>query len=476
MNAPSHTTAREAGSREVLLREAERAVRAARRSGRPRWLAWRRPQTPHDPLDALAGAVSEAEGSEDVFCYAVPEEGFALAAVGAAARFEAAGAERFAALESARRELDLQVAGDAPREAGPLLWAGAAFRDRVPASREWTGFPAAALVLPRVLHVRDGDRAWSCAVSAVAPDDVPDALAHRLEALGLRGPSAPARAPAVASGDAGVRLEPAGGAARHRRNVERALADIRAGELEKVVVARALDVERDAPFDALALLRTLRALHPACASFAVRRAGAWLVGASPERLLERRGRRARAVALAGSAPRGRTPDDDARLRRSLVESKKEQAEHAVVVRALRDGLEPLCASLRVPEAPRVLALDGVQHLRTTLDGRLRGSPGLLELAARVHPTPAVAGAPADAALAWLDRHEGLERGWYAGLVGWMTPDGDGELSAALRCALLRGGRARLFAGGGIVAGSDPEAELAETRLKWNALLPALLEL
>lgn len=463
-------------ARDDLGRAAARAVAAARRRGRVQWLAWSRPRPAGDLLDAVPREAADA------FFYAVPADGFALAAGGAALRLEAAGPGRFASLGDALRALvgDLHVAGSASAEAGPLLVGGAAFRDDPPADATWAGFPAARFVLPRTLHVRRGDRAWTCAVRAVAPQDEPASVARALERARLDEVAAEARprpdAQRVAPADTGVRLEPAGSAADHRALVERALRSIHAGEIEKVVVARALDVERSAPFDAPALLRALRALHPACATFAVKRDDAWLVGATPERLLRREGRRVLAVALAGSAPRGRTPGEDRRLRRGLVESKKEQAEHAVVVRALRRALEPLCDPLRMPEAPRVLALGGVQHLRTPLEGVLRERRGLLELAGRIHPTPAVCGAPSEAALAWQLRHEGLERGWYAGLVGWATPGGDGELSAALRCALLRGGRARLFAGGGIVAGSAPEAELAETRLKWNALLPALLEL
>jgi isochorismate synthase EntC len=183
-------------------------------------------------------------------------------------------------------------------------------------------------------------------------------------------------------------------------------------------------------------------------------------------------------ALAGSAPRGRTPAEDERLARALRESKKEQAEHDVVRRAVLEALAPVCESLDAPEAPGLLRLDGIQHLHTPVTGELRaGADGeLLALAGRLHPTPAVGGAPSAAARAFLADHEGLDRGGYAGGVGWLGASGDGELMVALRCALLEGRRATLLAGAGIVAGSDPDAELAETCLKLRAALAALVDL
>jgi isochorismate synthase len=185
-----------------------------------------------------------------------------------------------------------------------------------------------------------------------------------------------------------------------------------------------------------------------------------------------------ADAVAGSAPRGRTAGQDHRLARELVESKKDQEEHAVVVRCVLEALARHCSTLAAPEAPGLLRTDGIQHLHTPIQGRLRepSKTTVLDLVADLHPTPAVGGAPRQHALDWLRGHEGLDRGWYAGPLGWVTPEGEGEFTVALRSMLLHGCRATLFAGAGIVAGSDPEAELAETRLKLRAGLDALLEI
>jgi salicylate biosynthesis isochorismate synthase/menaquinone-specific isochorismate synthase len=455
----------------ALERTLAQAVRAAGATGTDQWVVWRR-RAPSDAgaLAMLAGAAGDA------FYYAIPEADLAIGTRGAVCAVEADGAQRFETVERALDETASRLFGvgeDDPR--GVPLWVGGfAFSDTTTRDETWRGFPAARWWIPRELVFERAGETWRSSARRIAPGDDPATLLHD---LARPVPVASRRIEDPTVSPHRVTLDAAGDAPQHARLVARALDAIARGDLEKVVVARALDVERTAPFDPIGLLAELRRLHPRCATYAVARDGAWLVGATPERLLRREGHRLLATALAGSAPRGRSPEEDARLRRTLVESKKEQSEHAVAVRALREALAPVCSALRVPEAPTVLGLGGVQHLCTPIEASLEEEyAGLLSIAGQVHPTAAVAGAPRGDSLAWLAHHEGLHRGWYAGLVGWVDASGDGELSAALRCALLRGGRARLFAGGGIVAGADPEAELRETRLKWNALLPSLLEL
>jgi isochorismate synthase len=186
--------------------------------------------------------------------------------------------------------------------------------------------------------------------------------------------------------------------------------------------------------------------------------------------------RVETASVAGSAARGRSPEEDLELGRRLRESKKEQTEHAFVVRALCDALAPHCDPLEVRESPRLMRLQDIQHLETPIAGRLRARRSILELLGSVHPTPAIAGAPREAALEWLRRNENLDRGWYSGPIGFVDSEGGGEFYAALRSAVLRGGEAQLFAGAGVVNGSDPEAELCETRLKLRAMLTPLMEI
>jgi menaquinone-specific isochorismate synthase len=257
--------------------------------------------------------------------------------------------------------------------------------------------------------------------------------------------------------------------------VAAAVRRIRAGELDKVVLARDLVVASDVPFDPRRLLRRLAGRFPDCWTFAVD----GLLGATPELLLRRRGRELSSRVLAGTAPRGAGAEDE-RLAAALLASAKDRAEHALAVDSLVATLRPWCSSLHVPAEPALLTLANVRHLATDLHGvqrrgGRRGSAGLLELVGAVHPTAAVGGTPTGAAVALIAEVEGMDRGRYAGPVGWLDARGDGEFGLALRCAELApdGSTARLFAGCGIVADSDPAAELAETQAKFSAVQAAL---
>lgn len=458
---------------------------------RTRWLSLTREAPVRDAL-AVFGASADPER----FFWERPSEGRSLAALGETAAIEVGGPDRFATAARLARRLfgDGRTLDPRPGPAaGPLLVGGFSFADGVgSASRRdaaglWDGFPAGRLVLPAVLYERTGPRAH-CTVTTrfapgVRPTEARARLVRRLESVSSRLASLGESRPRVASEAEGTRAAPPDYRAcadrphaDYRGGVARALRAIASGELEKVVLARSVRLVQQPAFDLAATLGALRRTFPSCATFAVARAGAAFLGATPERLVCLEGRRVTTAAVAGSGPRGRSPEEDARLGRALVESKKEQAEHAVVVRAIRESLARQCDLVRAPEAPRLLRLEGIQHLETPIEARLREDASLLDLAGDLHPTPAVGGAPRTAALGWLAREEGLDRGWYAGPVGFVDGAGGGELCVALRSGLLRGGEALLFAGAGIVAGSDPESELRETRLKLRALLAPLLEI
>jgi isochorismate synthase len=248
---------------------------------------------------------------------------------------------------------------------------------------------------------------------------------------------------------------------------------IRKGDAEKIVLARAMRLA--GTYSPEGTLAELRRMHPGCTLFAVRRGDACFLGATPERLVTRRGRAVHVDAIAGTARRGATPDEDARLAAGLLASRKDQTEHAIVVRMIRDNLAPVCDRISVPEEAVVRRLRTVQHLSTPITGTLRGETGILSLAARLHPTPAVGGYPRGAALAFLRRNEGLDRGWYAGPIGWSGPAGDGDFVVGIRSMLLRPEEAVLFAGCGIMADSDPAAEYAESCLKLDSFRSALTE-
>jgi len=253
-------------------------------------------------------------------------------------------------------------------------------------------------------------------------------------------------------------------------SVRRILAAIDSGEVRKVVLARELVVEAGGRFDRRVILDRLRRSHPSCFTYA---AGNFL-GASPELLIRRRGNEVSSCPMAGTVRRGDTPEEDEALVAGLRRSVKEAEEHRLLVEAVVSALAPVCAEPPTAGEPDVVRFPTVSHLATRVSGVLR-DPALsaLALAGRLHPTPAVGGLPRSEALAAIADLEGFDRGLYAGPVGWVDANGDGEWAVALRGAQLDGSRARLIAGAGIVAGSDPDAEWAETEAKFRPMLAAV---
>jgi len=247
---------------------------------------------------------------------------------------------------------------------------------------------------------------------------------------------------------------------------------LRSGALRKVVLAREVHVSANRPIVPTAVLARLRALYPSCTLFSVN----GFLGASPELLVSRFGRHVRTHPLAGTVAHSGDPEADARSAAALLDSAKDRHEHRVMVEVVAARLAEVCESLDVPDRPSIVPLRNVSHLGTLMTGALTGSPPLdaVSLAARLHPTPAVAGVPTKEALAYIAEAEPFDRGLYAGPVGWMDGNGDGEWVVGIRSATVRGSRARLVAGNGIVADSVPELELAETQLKLQALLAAVV--
>jgi isochorismate synthase len=253
--------------------------------------------------------------------------------------------------------------------------------------------------------------------------------------------------------------------------VRHATKRIAEGDFDKVVLAREVRVTGDAPIPRRALLARLRRSFPGCFSFAV----GSMVGASPELLVSRAGDTVRAHPMAGTAPRGGDPAADAKLAASLLASGKDRSEHQVTIDMVWDSLLPFCSYVDSEPEPSVVAVANVQHLASLVEGRLSHPPAsVLELVGALHPTPAVAGWPVAPALRHLRDHEGLDRDRYAGAVGWVDAAGNGTWAVGIRSAIVDGPTARLFAGVGVVADSDPAAELAETDAKFQAVLSAIL--
>lgn len=371
----------------------------------------------------------------------------------------------------------------------PLAFAGFAFAPTPPqAAGPWVTWGGGRMYVPPVLVYRreQGRHAHTTAVlhtpidADADPSTILAALRRQLGALkALRPPSLEAvTEPSAAASANGVaehtvrRLEDR---ASWQERVEAARQAAQRGDLDKVVLARAAEFVAPAghAFDVRATLFHLRRVQPRSICFAMGQAdGTCFLGASPEILVQVFGRSMATQAVAGTAPRGATPDEDAAIGLALAQSAKDRREHAVVADVLRQALEPLCVELTYSPEPRLSRLPQVQHLETPFSGTLRQAGGILELVERLHPTPSVGGWPTAAALRWLAEHE-HERGWYAGPVGWLTAAGDGAFAVAIRSVLLADDRALAYTGAGVVAASDPAAEWRETELKLRTVSDAL---
>ena len=475
-------------------------VEQARASGRTGFVAW------VFALPALAAedgirAVAWA-GLRDRYYWERIDAGELVFAWGSVDELEDEGQDRFGTVRAWRRDLTARLvwAGDARPVGRPLCLGGFGFEATASADPDWKGFPAARFVLPEGIVERFDGQGRAVVFARVEPNAttaavVADLLRRSSDARAAISPAeAVRRAGDTRASNEGpeYRVRSDRSHAQFCRQVSSALVELSTGRLEKLVLARSLTVDHDGDFEVPGFVSRLRALYPSCTLIAVGRAGDVFLAATPETLVRVAGRRVETAALAGSTPRGRTPAEDGELAAALVASPKERAEHAFVVDAIRAVLEPRCERLAMAAEPRLRALFGIQHLETTFEGELgktaTGSPpsDVLSLVEALHPTPAVAGAPAPAAADWLRGHEGLERGWYAAPIGWLDGEGGGAFCVGLRSALIRNGlgpvgqpgasRARLFAGAGIVAGSDPEHELVETRIKLRALLAPLTEI
>ena len=357
-----------------------------------------------------------------------------------------------------------------PPAAGPVFLGGFAFAHNGGASPEWSSLPPASLVLPEVTLSRQATEARLTLNAVVQADDDTDAVVDKL--LQRMSELAPAAMPLLDPDPIErTRVASAAPPSHYEHAVERAVERIRTGELEKVVLAREVRAHAPGPHDPAAVFGALRELFPACYCWCVGTPEAAFVGASPELLVRRDGQRAQTVALAGTTRRSADPSVDDHLGEQLLQSKKDREEQAIVARRIERTLDPVSLWVAAGEEPVLVKVHNVQHLATPIRAQLADPVPAVELAGMLLPTPAVGGEPREAALPLIPALEGLDRGWYAGAVGWTDLAEDGEFCVALRCALLRGRVAHLYAGCGIVSESVPADELAETEVKLQALLP-----
>lgn len=420
---------------------------------------------PFAPLDT----VLSTHPDEDAFLWD-PREGASFAAVGIAAVLEASGGRRMVHVRERAAALWPRVSVSTQAEGAPPLrcFGGFSFQAGQLRVEPWYGFGDAHFFLPRFTYARTGGGAFltvAAGASELGSDAGRRALVSSAESL-LSSLATAAREPTRrrAREPVSVRGRAEMSEPDFRALVERALANIGAGELEKVVVARCTALSFDAPIDVCEVLRELEASEY-CTRFAIRRANTTFLGATPERLVRVTGNVVDTEALAGSG------DSDSST--ALLESQKERVEHDLVVREIVKRLAPSCDGLEYPKTPEVRALKHLVHLYTPIHGRLETREHVLDLVARLHPTPAVGGLPGMRAEQFIADHEPVPRGWYASPIGWFDAEGDGEFAVGLRSGAFVGDRAYLYAGNGIVRDSDPASEYAETKLKLASLSAAL---
>lgn len=413
-----------------------------------------------DPLDMLAA------GSDARMAYwQSGATGECLAAGGALEHYETAGPNRFAAVKAFVQTRGPISLGAAP----PRFLTYFSFFDRV--SDDYP-FAAATVTLPEWMVIRERERCIGMVnVRLERSTDLDETLAQLERHFGqlMRGPIPPSSTAVAESRSYRSVVD----ASAFRASVTQVLEAISAHRLHKVVLAQAIDAIATVPLQPFEVLRRLRQAHPDCYVFAVKQGSQTFLGASPECLVRRQGQLAIADALAGSAPRGDTATRDDLLARQLLDSAKDRREHDTVVKAIACRLRGLGLVPDMALAPTLMQLPTIQHLYTPISTRVPEALHLLDLAAALHPTPAVSGAPAAAAGQYIQACEPFERGLYAAPLGWVDRSGNGEMAVAIRSAWLSDRRARLYAGAGIVSGSDPHKELQEIHLKLQALVAAL---
>jgi menaquinone-specific isochorismate synthase len=423
-----------------------------------------------DPIDPLVVLDQLAVPQQPKFYFETRSQGLAIAAIGATAQLQIDGRDRFTQAKTWIRQTlsRLRRVGDSTVPlASPRFFCSFGFFDHAAGDAV---FPATTVILPSWQIVRQGDRSSVLANLVLEPtrslaqtvDEFWQTL-QKIRAIKhhLLQPSIDQRAL--------LHLQDVVEPQRFCQAVQSVLRPIQAQTLHKVVLAHAIDLQSPLPFQVVQSLQRLRSVYPDCHLFLNSNGkGQHFIGASPERLIQLQDGELLTDALAGSAPRGRTPSEDAQIADRLVNHPKELHEHTLVRDFILDQLAQV--GLRARSAPlRLLQLSNIQHLHTPIHATVPHQHHLLDLVAQLHPTPAVAGLPRAKACDLIQQHEAFARSLYAAPIGWVDQQGNGEFVVGIRSALIDGCHARLYAGAGIVAGSDPDRELAEVQLKLRAM-------
>jgi menaquinone-specific isochorismate synthase len=351
---------------------------------------------------------------------------------------------------------------------GPVALVGFRYDTETPRDSDWQDFPDTMLVIPRFLFSRSGKSMWLTINTMAEPEIDTTIQAKRL----ISELQTLDTDPLTKDEQPLIKCINQDSVEQFTEYVQSALEEIEQGLLTKVVAARRKILYAERPFSLDNALRNLCQRYPDCTVFAIENGESSFFGATPESLAHVNEAKLSLTCLAGSTARGSNREEDYKLERQLFESPKERLEHTSVVAPVTESLKDLCRDLQWDREIQVLKLRNVQHLLTSVTGSLHSGNSILDVVKRLHPTPAVAGMPTDRAMAFIRKNEG-DRGWYAAPVGWLDHTEEGEFAVGIRSGLLIGKRAILYAGAGIVKGSDPEDEVRETELKFQPIMTAL---
>ncbi len=423
-----------------------------------------------DPFSFYAAGPNKYDN--DRTFWSDPENDTTIVGLGCVKQFQAY-KDRFRTIENEWQSfLQYSIVDGAPSRpgVGPVLLGGFAFDPTAPESGDWDHFPEGGMVLPELMLTSAGSQGWLTINAIVNEDDDLEAVAEDL-LLKHHGILAHSSTDISSKVDA-ISIEEIR-PQEWKETVRSAAANIRTGKLEKVVLAREIRVQSSHSFSSSRTLMNLKKQQSDSYLFAFEYGKQCFLGASPERLVKREWQQVYSTCLAGSIQRGETPETDIELGYILLNDHKNRIEHDLVVQMIRRAMEEECDFVQVPSEPELLKTPHIQHLFTPVVARAGEGTSLLRMVERLHPTPALGGYPQEEAVEEIKRIENLDRGWYAGPVGWIDYQGNGEFAVAIRSGLLNGDQATLYAGCGIVADSDPESEYEETKMKFKPMLTAL---
>lgn len=381
--------------------------------------------------------------------------------------------DRFFTVEDEWKRLiqeSVVVTGDKWPGTGPLLFGGFSFDPVNARGEEWSHFSEGSFQLPKFMLTKPGKTNYLTMNVICLPGEDESLLHERIRIkenllANARKTVIPESANWLLNRD--VKPE------EWKDSVQSVVTRLQQGEMDKVVLARKCEISFEKHVSSDFVLDNLWKQQPDSFVFSFERKDSCFIGATPERLVKKTGEEILSTCLAGSIARGDTLERDEKLGEELLDDEKNRYEHQLVVDSIRDALKPYCDELSIPTSPQLMKLKDIQHLYTPVIGQASEHTSLLNLVEKLHPTPALGGVPREKAMHVIRQEEQMDRGLYAGPIGWMDAYGNGEYAVALRSGLLQRDKAYLYAGCGIVADSQPESEFKETQMKFRPMLRAL---